>query len=208
VNLTAPRLSWRFREALTVAADLHEDQKRKGTDIPYISHLLAVASIALDHDANEDQAIAALLHDSIEDAPPALGGEWVRRMLGHRFGPRVLAIVEGCTDADVRPKPPWRKRKEEYIAHLPSTPAEVLLVSAADKLHNATAILKDHRKIGDALWDRFNRDAGKAGTIGYYRGLVSAYQAAGHHPRLIGELDATVTALEQQAGMVGQWPLT
>jgi GTP pyrophosphokinase len=201
------RLTWRFAEALKVAADLHAHQKRKGTDIPYVSHLLAVASIALDHDADEEQAIAALLHDSIEDAPKSLGPDWVRRMIEHRFGQRVLRIVESCTDTDEQPKPAWRVRKERYIAHLVTQERDVLLVSAADKLHNATAILKDHREIGDALWGRFNKDAGKAGTIGYYRGLVTAYQTAGHHERLVRELSTTVTALEQQAGMVGQWPL-
>lgn len=206
MNDTTPRLSWRFAEALKVAADLHAHQTRKGTDIPYISHLLAVASIALDHHADEDQAIAALLHDSIEDAPPGLGPDWVRRTIEHRFGGRVLHIVEACTDTDEQPKPEWRVRKERYIAHLPAQGRDVLLVSAADKLHNATAILKDHRKIGDEIWARFNKDAGKAGTIGYYRALVTAYRSTGHHPRLVTELDAVVTQIEHEAGQVGAWP--
>lgn len=204
---TASTLSWRFAEALKLAADLHAHQKRKGTEIPYISHVLAVASIALDHGADEDQGVAALLHDSIEDAPKELGPDWVRRTLLHRFGARVLRIVEGCTDTDEQPKPAWRIRKARYIEHLASQDRDVVLISAADKLHNATAILRDYRAKKDELWARFNKDAGKAGTIGYYRGLVTAYRATGHCPCLVAELDAVMTQVEQEAGQVGVWPL-
>ena len=200
-------LSLRFSEALRGAADLHAKQVRKGTKIPYIAHLLGVASIALQHGADEDEAIAALLHDAIEDAPVELGANWVPNWLRFRFGERVLDIVEGCTDADVKPKPPWRARKEAYVARVPKEPASVVLVSAADKLHNAGAILSDYREIGDALWPRFNKDAGKAGTVGYYRGLVTAYRATGHHPRLVRELDAVVTQIEKETGHPGVWPL-
>lgn len=98
-------------------------------------------------------------------------------------------------------------RKEAYIARVPKEPASVVLVSAADKLHNAGAILADYREIGDKLWARFNRDAGKAGTIGYYRGLVTAYQTTGHHPRLVRELDAVVRQIEQETGHTGVWPV-
>ena len=200
-------LSSRFSEALGGAADLHAKQFRKGTKIPYIAHLLGVASIALHHGADEDEAIAALLHDAIEDAPEELGADWVRDWLRFRFGERVLHIVEGCTDADVRPKPPWRVRKEAYVARVPKERASVVLVSAADKLHNAGAILSDYREIGNPLWPRFNKDAGKAGTIGYYRGLVTAYRATGHHPRLVRELDVVVTQIEKETGHPGVWPL-
>lgn len=200
-------LSSRFSEALRGAADLHAKQLRKGTTIPYIAHLLGVASIALHHGADEDEAIAALLHDAIEDAPRDLGANWVRNWLRFRFGDRVLSIVEGCTDADVSPKPPWLVRKEAYVARVPKEPAPVLLVSAADKLHNAGAILSDYRELGDKLWKRFNPDAGKAGTIGYYRGMVTAYTIAGHHPRLVRELDAVVAQIERETGHPGVWPL-
>jgi (p)ppGpp synthase/HD superfamily hydrolase len=200
-------LSSRFSEALRGAADLHAKQLRKGTTIPYIAHLLGVASIALHHGADEDEAIAALLHDAIEDAPRDLGANWVRNWLRFRFGDRVLSIVEGCTDADVSPKPPWLVRKEAYIARVPKEPAPVLLVSASDKLHNAGAILSDYRELGDKLWKRFNLDAGKAGVIGYYRGLVTAYTTAGHHPRLVRELDAVVAQIERETGHPGVWPL-
>jgi GTP pyrophosphokinase len=200
-------LSSRFSEALRGAADLHARQVRKGTTIPYVAHLLAVASIALHHGADEDEAIGALLHDAIEDAPPDLGAPWVRKWLHFRFGKRVLDIVEGCTDADVKPKPQWRRRKEHYIARLPKQPASVVLVSASDKLHNASAILSDYRQIKGRLWKRFNRSAGQAGVIGYYRGLVTAYQATGHHPRLVKELNTVVTQIEAEARCPGIWPL-
>ena len=119
----------------------------------------------------------------------------------------MLDIVAGCTDADVKPKPPWRARKEAYVARVRTEPASVILVSASDKLHNASSILADYREIGDALWHRFNKDAGKAGSIGYYRGLVTAYQATRHHPRLVRELDAVVTQIEVETGHPGVWPL-
>ena len=200
-------LSTRFSDALSGAADLHAKQRRKGTAIPYVAHLLGVVSIALHHGADEDEAIAAVLHDAIEDAPPELGGDWVRKWIRFRFGDRVLSIVEGCTDADVVPKPPWRDRKEAYITRVLKEPASVVLVSAADKLHNASAILGDYRELGDVLWSRFNADAGKAGVIGYYRGLVEAYRATGHHPRLTRELERVVVQIETEAGCPGVWPL-
>lgn len=201
-------LTNRFAEALTGAADLHADQPRKGTTIPYIAHLLGVASIALHHGADEDEAIAALLHDSIEDAPKTLGAQWVRHWIAFRFGERVLRIVEGCTDADVSPKPPWRARKETYISHITTdTEPSVILVSASDKLHNAGAILNDFRQFQMAVFDRFNPDAGAIGVIGYYRGLVDAYRGTAHYPQLVTELDRVVSDLERETGVRGVWPL-
>lgn len=202
-----PSLSLRFSEALRGANELHAGQFRKGTSIPYISHLLGAASFALQHGADEDEAIAALLHDSIEDAPRALGADWVRKWILVRFGKCVLHIVESCTDADVSPKPPWRVRKEAYVAKLSNHDASVVLVSASDKLHNASCILSDYLHIRDKLWERFNREAGKEGTIGYYRGLVNAYTATGHHKELISELDRVVGQIETEAGFKGIWPL-
>jgi GTP pyrophosphokinase len=200
-------LTSRFAYALATAHDLHAGQVRKGTSIPAIGHLLGVAAIALHHGADEDEAIGALLHDAIEDAPPRLGADGVRGLILTQFGDAVLTIVEGCTDTDAVPKPPWRARKEAYIAHLPTQPPSVLLVSASDKLYNATAILSDLRAVGDEVWERFNRDAGKAGVIGYYRGLVPAFWATRQHLRLVDELDVIVTALETTAGVRGVWPL-
>jgi GTP pyrophosphokinase len=183
-------LSERFEEALVYAARLHAEQRRKGTEIPYVAHLLGVASIALEHGADEDEAIAALLHDAIEDQ----GGAATREEIRRRFGDRVVAIVDGCTDAEVVPKPPWRERKEAYVAHVREAPPSVRLVSASDKLHNARAILADFRASGDRLWDRFT--GGRDGTLWYYRALVDAYRESGPS-RLVDELDLVVTELER-----------
>ncbi len=190
-------LTSRFSEAATYAAHLHREQLRKGTDIPYLAHLFGVASLALEHGADEDQAIAALLHDAIEDQ--SRDGA-TRREIGERFGAAVLAIVEGCTDAEGDAdgaKPPWRARKEAYVAHLRSAPAATRLVSNSDKLHNARAILSDYHVVGESLWTRFT--GGKDGTLWYYRALVDAFVAADSDKRmsrLIGELDRTVHELE------------
>lgn len=183
-------LSDRFTDALVFATQLHATQTRKGSGVPYISHLLGVASLALEYGATEDEAIAALLHDAIEDQ----GGAATREAIRHRFGDTVTAIVEGCTDADTIPKPPWKERKQEYIDHVPHASASVRLVSACDKLHNARSILRDYRVLGDALWDRFK--GGKEGTLWYYRSLVHAFRQAGYIP-VIDELDRVVTQLEQ-----------
>ena len=183
-------LSPRFEDALVFAARLHAAQTRKGSGTPYIAHLLSVAALVLEQGGDEDLAIAALLHDAIEDQ----GGAATREAIRARFGDRVTAVVDGCTDADTQPKPPWRARKEAYLAHLPAAPPEVRLVSAADKLHNARAILADYRRMGEDLWPRFQ--GGKAGTLWYYRALVTVYRHAGSTP-LVEELDRTVTELER-----------
>jgi GTP pyrophosphokinase len=185
-------LSPKFYQALHYAVLIHAGQFRKGTGIPYLAHLLGVASIALEHGANEDEAIGALLHDAGEDA----GGDGRIEDVRHRFGNAVADIVRGCTDAVTSPKPPWRKRKEDYIAHVPAASPSVQLVSASDKLHNARAILRDYRRLGDSLWPRFN--GGKEGTLWYYRSLVTAFGQAGRN-ELVAELDRVVTELEQLA---------
>ncbi|MFM2062425.1 MAG: hypothetical protein RLZZ507_2095 [Cyanobacteriota bacterium] len=185
-------LSERFTQALTYAHQLHATQKRKASGIPYISHLLGVASIALEYGANEDEAIAALLHDAIEDQ----GGAATREEIRRRFGDNVTVIVDGCTDADTTPKPPWKQRKEAYIAHISTASPSVLLVSASDKLHNARSILKDYRIIGEAVWERFQ--GGKEGTIWYYRALADAFQKNQLTP-LVEELERVVTELETLA---------
>ncbi|MBE9125421.1 MULTISPECIES: HD domain-containing protein [unclassified Coleofasciculus] len=187
------KLSERFTEALTFGTQLHANQTRKGSGVPYITHLLAVASIALDYGANEDEAIAALLHDAIEDQ----GGAATRAEIRRRFGDTVTEIVEGCTDSDTTPKPPWRQRKEAYIAHIPTASASVCLVSAADKLHNVRSILKDYRQSGEDLWQRFK--GGKDGTLWYYRALVRAFRTQGSTP-IVEELDRVVSELERLVG--------
>jgi (p)ppGpp synthase/HD superfamily hydrolase len=206
------KITARFTSALVAAAELHAGQRRKGSGPPYIAHLLGVTAIAFDFGANEDEAIGALLHDAIEDAPPSLGVEGVRTLIREQFGLAVLDIVEGCTDSDVTPKPPWRERKEDYVTHLAEASASTMLVSASDKLHNVRSIVRDYRVLHEAVWSRFSPDAGKAGTIGYYRGLVAAFrrrQADGtsEFPRLIDELDLEVTTLETLTGHTGRWPV-
>lgn len=185
-------LSPRFQDALAYAARLHGEQLRKGTDIPYIAHLLGVTSIALHHGASEDEAIAALLHDAVEDQGGAATREEIRKL----FGDDVARIVDGCTDTDVSPKPPWRQRKEAYIRHIHDASPSVRLVSASDKVDNARAILSDYRQCGESVWDRFK--GGKEGTLWYYRALVEAFTATGTNP-LIEELDRIVSELEGMA---------
>lgn len=182
-------LSERFTTALTYATQLHANQVRKGSGVPYVAHLLGVASIALEYGANEDEAIAALLHDAIEDQ----GGATTREEIRRRFGDNVTAIVNGCTDADTTPKPPWRQRKEAYIAHLSTASPSVLLVSLADKLYNAQSILKDYRVLGESLWERFQ--GRKEGTLWYYRALVDAFRKTGITV-IIEELEQVVAQIE------------
>ena len=190
-------LSEKFTEALVYATQLHATQIRKGSGVPYIAHLLGVASIALEYGANESEAIAALLHDAIEDQ----GGAKIRDEIQQRFGETVAQIVEGCTDTDLTPKPPWRDRKEAYLAHISHTSASVRLVSAADKLYNAQSILKDYRQIGDEIWQRFTGK--KEGTLWYYRSLVNAFRQVETTP-LIEELDRVVSELEQLVNVNSQ----
>lgn len=189
-------LSGRFTEALSLACILHRRQPRKGTQIPYVAHLLAVASIALEHGATEDCAIAALLHDAIEDQ----GGVAIEMRIRDTFGDAVADIVRACSDTDVVPKPPWRERKQRYIDHIGAagTTASARLVSAADKLHNARSILADYRVHGEAVWARFT--GGRDGTLWYYRALVSVFVKADETP-LVKELNRVVTELEALAGV-------
>jgi GTP pyrophosphokinase len=190
----SPLLSARFDRALTWAAQMHVAQVRKGTAIPYISHLLAVCSIVLEYGGDEDEAIAGLLHDVVEDQ----GGVIARERLRILFGERVVGIVDGCTDTDQQPKPPWRARKDAYIAHLAAASPSVLLVALADKLHNARSILRDYRQHGATVWTRFSAD--RDDQLWYYRALVTAFQAPGIHPALVGELASAVAELEAATG--------
>jgi GTP pyrophosphokinase len=182
-------LTSRFGDALRLALELHARQLRKGTTIPYVAHLLSVAALVLEHGGDEDQAIAGLLHDAVEDQ----GGRPTLERIRGLFGDRVAAIVEGCSDADAIPKPPWLERKQRYLAHLAAAPPEVLLVSSADKLHNARAILADLRREGESVFGRFN--GGREGTVWYYRALTEAYRAAGvgflaeELERVVGEIE-------------------
>lgn len=163
---------------------------RKETRIPYIAHILGVTPIALEYGATETEAIGALLHDAVEDC----GGARRLRDIERRFGKAVATIVDGCTDTDQMPKPPWLARKQAYIAHLRHAPVSTQIVSAADKLHNVRAILMDCRALGDKLWSRF--DGGKEGTLWYYAALLGAFRHSKRLAPLLAEIDRTLTALE------------
>lgn len=185
------KLTERFEKALQYAARLHIDQRRKCTNIPYISHLLAVASIVMENSGSEDEVIAALLHDAVEDQ----GGVKTFEEIKQLFGSEVGEIVAGCTDAWAEPKPPWRERKEQYIAHLYAATPSVLLVSCADKLHNARVTLADYRKSGDDVWMRFK--GGKEGVLWYYREITNTYSKVKAHPDIVEELNRVVSELER-----------
>ncbi|HEY0756551.1 MAG TPA: HD domain-containing protein [Ktedonobacteraceae bacterium] len=182
-------LSARFDEALVFASNLHVRQVRKGSNIPYLSHLLSVTALVLENDGDEDEAIAALLHDAVEDQ----GGDATRQAIRRRFGEKVVTIVNGCTDADTLPKPPWHERKQRYIEHLASASPSILLVSAADKLHNARSLLRDYEVVGEQLWLRFR--TGKEGVLWYYRSLIATYNTYYPTP-LTAELTRTFRELE------------
>jgi (p)ppGpp synthase/HD superfamily hydrolase len=190
-------MSPRFNEALVYAAELHATQEKKVSKVPYIAHLLGVTAIALEYGADDDEAIAALLHDAVEDQ----GGQATAREIRRRFGERVVEIVLGCTDSDTTPKPPWRERKERYIAHLDSGNPSIFLVSASDKLYNARSIVADYRRVGEVLWDRFNGK--REGTLWYYRTLADKFNGFAQEQRLskdlADELERTVQEMERLA---------
>jgi (p)ppGpp synthase/HD superfamily hydrolase len=162
-------LTARFDQAFHYARQLHQNQVRKGTAIPYISHLMAVSAFVVEHGGDENQAIAGLLHDAAEDQ----GGAETLAEIRAIFGDAVAEIVADCTDAWTEPKPPWRARKEAYLNDLVHKPPASLLVALADKTHNAEAILFDYRALGPVLWDRFN--GGADGTRWYYGELSSFF---------------------------------
>jgi len=188
------KLGPRFRRAFLFAADKHSGQTRKASSVPYIAHLMGVSSLVLEFGGDEDMAIAALLHDVVEDC----GGVAMLKEVRRRFGPRVAKIVDGCTDSDTDPKPPWRERKESYLRHLKKANGETRLVSAADKLNNVRSILSDYREVGELIWARFN--GGRQGTLWYYRNLLEEFLR--HKPnRLIRDLELAVRELEASASL-------
>ena len=184
-------LTSRFDRALVYAHEAHRDQIRKSSAIPYVSHLLAVASLVLEDGGDEDEAIAALLHDSVEDQ----GGTDRLEDVRAKFGRRVAAIVDSCSDTVVQPKPPWRSRRELYLMHLRDADTLVLRVSAADKLHNLRCILADWKRIGDRFWERFS--AKKEEQLWYYAELVKIFQTRGSSGFIVDELGLCVTLLRQ-----------
>jgi (p)ppGpp synthase/HD superfamily hydrolase len=194
-TLRTPRknkLGPRFLQAFVFAAEKHKGQTRKASTIPYIAHLMGVASLVLEAGGDEDLAIAALLHDVVEDC----GGAPMLKEVRRRFGSRVAKVVDGCTDADTHPKPPWRERKEKYIRHLKTADADTRLVSAADKLNNVRSIVSDYRAIGESVWSRFA--GGREGTLWYYRTLLDVFLRRKLN-RITRELELTVSELESLA---------
>ena len=192
-------LTDKFSKAVAVANYAHYDQTRKGTTIPYIAHPLAVASLAIEFGANEDQAIAALLYDAIED-----GGAEYEQIILQNFGESVLAMVQGCTDGvpDANgEKADWWDRKSAYLDHLEKAADDVLLVSGADKLHNARAIVIDLREVGPAVFDRFK--AGMKGTLWYYRNLADIFKRRGSP--MAKQLEAAVSEMEKLAVFDAQY---
>jgi (p)ppGpp synthase/HD superfamily hydrolase len=191
-------LTERFGQALLFAFQLHSQQRRKGSQTPYIAHLLGVASLVLEDGGDEDEAIAALLHDAVEDQ----GGLETLEQIRVRFGERVAGIVDGCTDSYETPKPPWRQRKIDYLAHLKTASPSVWRVSLADKLHNARTILVDLHSQGEQIWQRFN--GGEAGSLWYYRSLVNIFRqltiSGKFHSPMVPMLGEVVSQLEQLAG--------
>jgi len=185
-----PKLGPRLQRAFRYAADKHAGQTRKQTAVPYLSHLMAVASLVLEAGGDEDMAIAALLHDVVEDC----GGMPRLREVRKKFGPRVATIVEGCTDSFGEPKGEWIERKNNYLRELKHADAATRLVSASDKLHNVRTILTDYRRDGEAIWSRFSGK--KEGTLWYYRALSDEYRRRGVN-RITRELELAVAELER-----------
>ena len=182
-------LTDRYDEALAWASRLHRNQARKGGNVPYISHLLAVSATVLEHGGTEDEAIAALLHDAVEDQ----GGASVLIEIRERFGGAVAETVDGCTDAYGEPKPPWKQRKKDFIESLKSASDSVRLVVAADKLHNASTTLLDLKVEGPQVWERFR--GRRDGSLWYYRSIVEALSPAPCYG-LVYQLDEIVKELE------------
>jgi len=196
VSHASTRLSSRYSEALTYATGAHDGQFRKGTTIPYIHHPMAVSALVIEHGGSEDQAIAGLLHDVLEDCGAGHAGE-----IEARFGAEVLRIVEGLTDGlpdSAGDKPAWRERKERYLTQLAQTSEDIVLVSAADKLHNATAISDDHAEIGDAVFERFKPS--KSETVWYYHSLARVLgDRLGKDHRLVRRLRAAISGWAEEA---------
>ncbi|MFH1131270.1 MAG: HD domain-containing protein [Pseudomonadota bacterium] len=182
----------RFINALDFALKLHAGQKRKGSNISYAAHLFAVASIVLEHGAGEDETIAALLHDAVEDQ----GGIATLKEIRDWFGNIVADMVYACSDTTENPKPPWKIRKKAYLEHLADAPPSILLISAADKLHNARSMLADYRLHKEKLWKKF---AGKKqGTLWYYHELIKTFRKASPPSpidQIVDELERVVLEL-------------
>ena len=186
-------LTDRFQKAMAYATELHKDQTRKSTAITYICHPFGVASLVLEAGGDEDQAIAALLHDIPEDC----GGEPRLKEISEMFGSRVEKIVRGCSDSlveDPEEKAPWKERKEVHINHLNHADLDTLTVTAADKAHNARSIATDLQNQGPSLWNRFNAD--RASIIWYYESVYAVLQAKGVSVALLTPLRSAIDVMQ------------
>ena len=192
---TKPRLGEAFSRALTFAADKHATQVRKGGDIPYLGHLLSVAALVIEAGGTE---IAALLHDAVEDAQNG-DGHAVLAEIRREFGAEVAGIVEECSDTAQKPKPPWKLRKQNYIRHVEHASDGAVLVSLADKLDNARAILRDLRQHGSALWQRFSVHDPEE-HMWYYRSLLKEFEKRCPGSAMVDELDRVLAAWEHELG--------
>lgn len=191
--MSPPAYSATLDQAMLLAMEAFRHKRRKCTPVPYLTHLLAVTALVGEHGGDEEMMIAALLHDYLEDIPEGNETE-----LRQRFGDRVANMVVMLSDTVVQPKPPWKDRKERYLAKLAIKPPEVKLISAADKLHNCTTIVRDHRHLGDAVFDRFRPS--KEQTCWYYRECTVQLAVDWRHP-ILGELEHQVGLLHALAGI-------
>lgn len=189
-------LTERFEQAFIYAHRLHANQTRKVSGVPYISHLMSVAALVLEDRGSEDEAIAALLHDAIEDQ----GGQATREQICQQFGDRVAAIVDGCTEWSIPPKPPWKERKLRYLENLQTASSQVRRVSLADKLHNARSLLADWQRSGDEIWNHFG--SSEAEILWFYQSLAKVYQETGAG-YLTEEFCQVVTAFGQNFSELG-----
>jgi (p)ppGpp synthase/HD superfamily hydrolase len=186
----------RFEAALVLTHRLHQAQVRKGLKVPYISHLMSVAALVLEDGGDEDEAIAALLHDAVEDQ----GGAATREVIRGQFGDRVVAIIDGCTESAQQPKPPWRARKEAHLVKLVGASPAVVRVTLADKLHNARSLLMDYQTMGEDLWGKFG--GGREGTLWYYRQMVVVLESQVSGTLVSGSLMRALRETVQQLELV------
>jgi (p)ppGpp synthase/HD superfamily hydrolase len=190
MSYQAALLSDQFQKAFDYAFKLHRNQIRKGSNIPYLSHLLAVAALVLEDGGDEAEAIAALLHDAVEDQ----GGFETLNQIKVHFGETIASIVEECSDSFTTPKPPWRERKLEYLKKLSSASPSGLKVSLADKLHNIRSLILAYQKYGEAIWRNFR--GGKEGTMWYYHQLSGIFHQHGENV-MLAEFDHALRQLDQ-----------
>lgn len=200
--MSSNQISPRLYKALEFTFKLHGHDARKAGNIPYMAHLLSVCALVQQDGGNEEEAIAALLHDALEDKPE----ETNRAEITSLFGEQVVQIIEVSIDTPSDytggVKPPWRSRKEAYLAHARTTAPDMLRVTIADKIDNARSILADHQRLGDEIWKRFN--AGKEDQLWYYESAIEAYDTAGFQGPMLEELRSIVAKIKLAAGITGR----